>query len=198
MATNNSVNLKTSGVVTYDGAATFSASTLTQNSSLIGGASNAITSLGVATNGQLVIGSSGVIPVLATLTAGTGIAVTNAAGSITIDSIGGGMSWVDVTGTTQAMAIHTSYTANNAGLVTLTLPATSAYGSTVTVCGKGAGGWKIAQNAGNTIIMGSSTSTPGVGGSVASTNQYDVITLVCTVLDSVWTAQSSIGNLTIV
>ena len=42
----------------------------------------------MATNGQLPIGSTGADPVLATLTAGTGISITNGAGSITIASSG--------------------------------------------------------------------------------------------------------------
>lgn len=50
------------------------------------GTSSAITALGVASNGQLPIGQSGADPVLATLTAGTGITITNGAGSITIAS----------------------------------------------------------------------------------------------------------------
>jgi hypothetical protein len=198
MATNNSVNLKQSGLVSYDGAGSFSASTLTQNSSLIGGAANAVASLGVATNGQLVVGSTGLTPVLATISAGAGIGVTNGAGTISIGVVGGGTTWTDVSGVSQAIAVNNSYTANNAGLVTLTLPAASAYGSVVEISGKGAGGWLIAQNAGNTIFFGSSSSTPGIGGSVASTGQYDTIRLVCTVVDSVWTVTNAVGNLTIV
>lgn len=50
----------------------------------IGNASGSLTSLGVATNGQLPIGSTGADPVLSTLTAGSGISITNGAGSITI------------------------------------------------------------------------------------------------------------------
>jgi hypothetical protein len=46
--------------------------------------------LGPLTNGQLIIGSTGSAPVAATLTAGTGITVTNAAGSITIAATGSG------------------------------------------------------------------------------------------------------------
>lgn len=38
------------------------------------------------TNGQLLIGSTGAAPTVATLTAGTGITITNGAGSITIAS----------------------------------------------------------------------------------------------------------------
>ncbi len=58
----------------------------TDHSLLVGNALGSLSSLGVATNGQLPIGSTGVDPVLATLTAGTGIGITNAAGSITISS----------------------------------------------------------------------------------------------------------------
>jgi hypothetical protein len=58
--------------------------TLTAHSLYVGNGTTAPTALGVATDGQIPIGSSGVDPVLATLTAGTGISITNAAGSITI------------------------------------------------------------------------------------------------------------------
>jgi len=60
----------------------------TNHSLLIGNASGSISSLGVATNGQLPIGSTGANPVLSTLTAGTGISITNGAGSITITNTG--------------------------------------------------------------------------------------------------------------
>jgi hypothetical protein len=198
MATNNVVNLKTSGVVSYDGAGTFAASTLTQHSTLVGGASNAIVSLGVAANGQLVVGSAGAQPVLATLSAGTGIGVSNGAGTITINAVGGGTTWTDVSGTTQAIAVNNSYTANNGALVTLTLPVSSAYGSIVEIVGKGAGLWAIAQNANQMIHFGSVTSSTGVGGSAAATLRYDTIKLVCTVADLEWTVISSVGNITIV
>src|SRR5271169_5782102 len=99
MPTNNAINLKSSGVQTYDGAGTFTASTLTQHSTLVGAASNLITSLGVATNGQLAIGSTGADPVLAALTAGSGVSITNGAGTITVASTGGGLSWTTVSGT---------------------------------------------------------------------------------------------------
>lgn len=65
---------------------TFNVSGTTQHSLLLGNATNSINSLGVATNGELPIGSTGADPVLATLTAGTGINITNGAGSITIAS----------------------------------------------------------------------------------------------------------------
>jgi hypothetical protein len=60
------------------------ASTLTDHGILLGSGTAAITPLGAATNGQLPIGSTGFDPVLATITEGEGIDVTNAAGSITV------------------------------------------------------------------------------------------------------------------
>lgn len=198
MATNNSINLRTSGVVTYDGAGTFSGSSLTQEAILIGGAANAVASLGPLTDGQLVVGSTGLTPVAATLTAGTGMAITNGAGTITIGVTGGGLTWTDVTGTTQALAVNNGYTANNAGLVTLTLPTTAAYGTIIKVCGKGAGGWLIAQNASQLIHYGDVDSSTGVAGSVASTKQYDTLDLLCTVANTEWTVIGGVGNHTVV
>lgn len=198
MATNNVINLRAAGVVTYDAAGSFSASVLTQHSTLIGGAANAIVSLGVAANGQIVIGSGGAQPVLGTLSAGAGIGITNGAGSITIAATGGGMAWVDVTGGSQAIAINTGYTANFATLVTFTLPTPAAYGSITEIVGKGVGLWKIAQNANQMIHFGGVTTTTGVGGSLAAILQYDTVRLVCTVADLEWTVTNAVGNLTYV
>lgn len=72
------------GIVTANGTSAMTANAVTQHGILIGGASNAAASLGVATNGQLPIGSTGADPVLAAITPGAGISVTNGAGSITI------------------------------------------------------------------------------------------------------------------
>lgn len=60
------------------------ASTLTDHGILLGSGTGAITPLGVATNGQLPIGSTGADPVLAALTEGEAIDITNGAGTITI------------------------------------------------------------------------------------------------------------------
>lgn len=60
--------------------------TLTDHGILLGSGTSAVTALGSATNGQLPIGSTGADPVLASLTGGTGITITDGAGSITIDA----------------------------------------------------------------------------------------------------------------
>ncbi len=74
------------------------ASTLTDGGVLLGSGTGAVTALGQATNGQLVVGSTGADPVLATLTGGANITVTNSAGGISIAASGLG------SGTVQSVA----------------------------------------------------------------------------------------------
>lgn len=197
MVTNNAIDLSSQGVAYYNGSGTFSAPTLTQHGIILGDASNDIKSLGVATNGQLPIGSTGADPVLANLTAGTGISISNGAGSITLNAIGGALTWNDVTGTSATMAVNNGYLADNAGLVTLTLPNTVAQFSVIAVAGLGAGGWTIAQNVGQLIHFGSSTTTTGVTGTLSSTNRYDAVYLLCVVANTTFVVLNSIGNLTV-
>jgi len=197
MATNNAVNISAAGLIRYDGSGTFSGVTVTNHSLLVGAASNGITSLAL-TNGQLSIGSTGADPSAATLTAGTGVSISNGAGSITINAAGGGLTWTVVTGTTQSMAVNNGYIANNAGVVTATLPATSAVGDVVAITGiNNATGWKIAQNAGNQIFFGTSSTTAGAGGYLQSTAIRDAVKLVCTSINANWQVISSIGNPTV-
>ena len=91
-----------------------------------------------------------------------------------------------VTGTSQSMTTNTGWGANNASLVTFTLPTTAAIGDVLYVIGMGAGGWKIAQNASQNIQIGNLSSTSGTGGSIASTNQFDSIHFICTVANTTW------------
>jgi len=67
-------------------------------------------------------------------------------------SPGSGITWLDVTGTTQQAVSNTGYMADNGSQVTITLPATASVGDLIQITGVGAGGWKIAQNAGQSII----------------------------------------------
>lgn len=76
---------------------------------------------------------------------------------------GPGISWSQVTGTTQQAASNAGYMANNAAQVTITLPAVPSVGDIVQVSGLGAGGWKIAQNAGQSIVT---SNIPAVSGAL--------------------------------
>lgn len=198
MATNNAINLNATGIPVYDGAGTFTATTTTQHAVLVGGASNTITNK-ILTDGQVLIGSTGVDPVAATLTAGSGVSITNAAGSITIAASGGGLTWTVITGASQALAVNNGYIANNAGTVAFTLPVTAAVGTLIAVTGiNNNTGWSIGQNVGQTIHMGTVSSTTGVGGSLACTKTRDTVYLVCVVANTDWNVVGSMGNITIV
>ena len=106
------------------------------------------------------------------------------------------LNWSEVTGTSQAATINSGYICNNAGLVTVTLPSSAAQGTMLSLAGKGAGGWKLAQNAGQNIRFGSVTTTTGVGGYLSSYNQYDAVTMVCSSADVTWVVVASQGNIT--
>lgn len=105
--------------------------------------------------------------------------------------------YVDVTGTTQQIAVNTKYKANNVALITLTLPTSAALGEQVFVRGYGTGGWKVAQNA-SQVIHGSSDTTTGTGGSLASQTRYDCVTLECVVANNEWLIINQRGTLTVV
>lgn len=108
--------------------------------------------------------------------------------------------WIRVTGTTQTLAVNRGYYCTNAGLTTLILPTTSAVGTIISVKGAGAGNWRIIQNAGQSIIVNNQTSLAGTAGYVQSssqligTEQFDEITLLCTIADTVWTIIGGLGN----
>jgi hypothetical protein len=132
-----------------------------------------------------------------TLIAGTNISIANIGSSITISGMGfAGFTWNMVTGTTQNMVSHNGYIANNASLVTLNLPATSAVGDEIDVIGKGAGGWLIQCGGGQTIVLGADTTSSG--GSLASTNAKDALYIICTVANTEWQLGAAPqGNITI-
>lgn len=98
-------------------------------------------------------------------------------GSTWINTGGGsGGTWVDQTSGSVTLAPGLSYLIDNgAGLVTLTLPTSAKLGDTYEIAGYSAGGWKVAQNALQSIQFSSSGTTAGVTGYAASGNQYDRI-----------------------
>jgi hypothetical protein len=147
---------------------------------------------GTMTNGQLIIGSTTATPTAATLTAGTGISITNGAGSITIATSTSGLTWTTVSGTSQAAAVNNGYVTNNAGLVTVTLPTTFAVGDTVEILGLGAGGWRLAAGTATTIRMGSSVTSSA--GSLSSVNQFDTVKVTGLVANTTWSVDYTLST----
>ena len=85
---------------------------------------------------------------------------------------------VEISGTSQAMSVSTTYIPHNASLTTLTLPTVNpAIGSLITILGEGAGGFRIAQNASQFIVSGNATTTVGTAGYVQSTSNNTTISL---------------------
>ena len=107
------------------------------------------------------------------------------------------IAWAEITTTTQAAAINSGYVANNAALLTFTLPATAPLGSVIEIVGKGAGGWKLSQGASQRVHFGNISSTAGTGGTLLSTHQRDAVRLVNVVTDTEWQVCGSQGNVDI-
>jgi hypothetical protein len=166
--------------------------TATNSSVLVAGSTGTPVWSSTMTNGQLIIGSTGATPTAATLTAGSGISITNAAGSITIASTTSGMTWTTISGTTQSAAVNSGYVTNNAGAVTVTLPTTFAVGDAIEIKGLGAGGWVLAAGTATTIRMGSSVTSSA--GSLTSANQYDTVKVTGLVANTTWSVDYALST----
>jgi hypothetical protein len=153
-------------------------------------------SAALATNGQILIGSTGAAPVIANIIQGLGITITNGAGTIRLDTPA--LFYQEATATPTAMTAGIGYIANYATLLTFTLPALANEGQKISIIGKGAGGYTITQAAGQQVFFGSQNTTLGVGGSLATTTQYCCIDLICIVANNTWVVCSSVGNFVIV
>jgi len=166
--------------------------------------------LTVASTGEVVIAtpdSGTALTVNGTMYA-TGIAAVTTSNTmfVTVDSATGQigamanniLSWSEVTDTSQAAVVDSGYIANNGALVTITLPATAVVGDRVAIAGKGAGLWKIAQNALQVIHFGTLDSTIGITGYLAATARYDCIELLCITANTDWVVRSVQGVITVV
>ena len=95
--------------------------------------------------------------------------------------------------TTQTVDINTAYIPTNTMLSNFQLPDTVPVGVRVEIDGQGSGGWKLLVGSGQTIqlaVTGSTAST-----SVASSSQYDSISIICVVENKTWivVSQSTAG-----
>ena len=127
-----------------------------------------------------------------------GVTVTGAGNTLTITVAAGGMTWSRPAGAAVAAAADNGYVPTNVGITTFTLPAAAALGTVIEIIGESAAGWSIAQNAGQNVQHGNVSTTPGVGGSLSSTNRYDTVRLICRVANTTWAVTSSTGVLNVI
>lgn len=161
----------------------------------------------VALTGDITTSANSFATTLATVNSNVGTftnmtATVNAKGLITAASNGTATTYFtynDQTTASVTMAADNAYLIDDgATLVTATLPGTAARFAKFKIVGFSAGGWKIAQATGQTIHFGNLNTTAGTGGSLASTNQYDSIELICTAANTDFVVVNAQGNITIV
>ena len=86
-----------------------------------------------------------------------------------------------------------------ANALSLALPSSSEVGDTIKVVLRGGTSWTITQGAGQQIRIGSSSTTSGAGGSLASQADGDSVNLVCQTANLIWVQEGGPqGNITIV
>ena len=153
-----------------------------------------ITFLEGNTGGAVGPNGAGIIFVLG---AGT-ISVAGNAGTNTLTITDMDTAWSSISAN-QALVSNMGYfCVSPGGALSLSLPAVSAQGDVIAVVLDGATSFRITQGAGQSILYGNSSTTSGVGGSLASTQQGDSVRLVCRVPNQRWVCIASTGNLTVV
>jgi microcystin-dependent protein len=109
-----------------------------------------------------------------------------------VDSkVGTGITWSTISGSSQTAAPDNGYITSSGSLTTVTLSTSPAVGDVIYVVGGGAGtgGWKVTTS-GTIQFDDTSTST------LTSTNDYDVVELLCTYvgLGVTWTVIATLGD----
>lgn len=128
---------------------------------------------------------------------GTGGITTSGAGNtLTITGSASGFVWADIVASQPLVAGHGYFVVS--GALSLSLPATSAVGDTISVSLVDTGtSWTITQAAGQKIRVGNIASTVGAGGSVSSTQPGDTITIV-SYSNGLWQTTAPVGELSII
>jgi hypothetical protein len=134
--------------------------------------------------------------------AGTGITLAEGTGGdenkLKITNSAPGLTWI-ATADDTTMTVNYGYIPTDDAVRTVfTLPDTAAVGSMFKVVGEGDAGWKVAQNAGDTIRFGNVNTTTGAGGYIQSSDKGDCVEIVCIVANTDFRVTNAQGNITYV
>lgn len=133
------------------------------------------------------------------LLGGTGIKSVGTVGTLTFNLTGNGFTWSTVTSATNVnpIVVQNAYVTGGALTTIFLLPAAAAVGDTFIITGLSSL-FQINQNALQTIILGSSQTTVGGGGSLTSTSIGDHLQITCIAANTTFKAVDVIGNITII
>lgn len=154
-----------------------------------GGTGAALTAI----NGGVLYSTATVLAISAAGTAGQFFQSAGAAPPVwsTIPSVI--ITWSTVTAATLAALVNNGYVMNHAATpCVVTLPATAALGSKISLRGlAGSGGWTATANTGQTIQFGNVSSSSA--GSWSSTNAGDSCDLECIVANTTWSLTNAVS-----
>lgn len=130
---------------------------------------------------------------------GTGVTTTGGGNTVTISMMVSPITWLVVTSADSPvnMTSGRGYIPKGAGVVNFVLPASAAIGDMMYIEGYG-NLWTISQNAGQSIILGITTTTVGVGGSLSASVISDAVTLLCVTANTEFKVIAPQGNLIVV
>ena len=126
---------------------------------------------------------------------GAGATTSGSGNTITITISSSGFTWQTVTSASNPVTLvrENGYIPKGPSAVNFVLPAAAVVGDTFKILGFG-NLWTIAQNAGQTITLGSQTTTAGVAGSLTATMVTDRVEIVCATTNTQFYIFASGGN----
>lgn len=98
----------------------------------------------------------------------------------------------------QTLAVNNGYFVNGAANLDLLLPPVASRGDTIIVWDVGGNGYTITQGAGQSVLMGTNTTTVGAGGSIVSVTQGNKLELVCDVANTNFVGDPELGNFLVI
>jgi hypothetical protein len=135
-----------------------------------------------------------IIPLFIAFTATSGFFFNNGAQIVQAGAL---FAWNTIVAD-QTLAVNNGYFVNGVGSLDLLLPPVCSSGDTIIVWDVGGNGYTITQGAGQSVLMGTSSTTVGVGGSIVSVTQGNKLELVCNIANTNFVGDPELGNFLVI